>query len=83
MAGSICRRCWAAGLGEPVTNLRVTPLKLIEQQTITLGELWIQYWASGGNARRFELESFPYGAYELCPFENTVIAWALEDLTVA
>ena len=41
-------------------------------------------WAVfGGNARPFELEAFLYAAYELCPFENTIIAWALEDLKVA
>ena len=58
-------------------------LKLIEQQAITLDELWIQYWANGGNARPFELEAFLYAAYELCPFENTIIAWALKDLKTA
>ena len=43
--------------GEPMNNPRVTALKLIEQQAITLDELWIQYWANGGNARAFELEA--------------------------
>jgi hypothetical protein len=64
-------------------NRRLTALKLIEQQIITLDELRIQYWANGGNARAFELEAFLYGAYELCPFEHTIIAWALSDLKVA
>ncbi|UYY81960.1 hypothetical protein OIT41_02465 [Arthrobacter sp. YA7-1] len=61
----------------------MTALKLIEQQAITLDELWICYWANGGNARAFELEAFLHGAHELGRFENTIIAWALSDLKVA
>jgi hypothetical protein len=58
-------------------------LKLIEEHVITLDDLWVQYWANGGNARELELEAFLNGAHELCPFDLNVIAWALEDLNLA
>jgi hypothetical protein len=61
----------------------MTALKLIEQQAITLDELWIQYWANGGNARPFEPETFLHCAYELCPFDHTIIAGALKDRKAA
>lgn len=61
-------------------NPRETALKLIQHHVITLDDLWMQYWANGGSAMEFELDAFLNGAFELCPFDNTVVAWALEDL---
>lgn len=57
---------------------RRTARAMIEQQTITLDDLWVRYWANGGSAHAFEFDAYLNGAQELDPFELKILAWSLE-----
>jgi len=64
-----------------VEDPRRTARNLIEQDESTLRELWLRYWANGGEAvEPFELEAYLYGVVELSAFEDEILAQALEDL---
>ena len=64
-----------------VEDPRRTARNLIEQDESTLRELWLRYWANGGEAvEPFELEAYLYGMVELSAFEDEILAQALEDL---
>lgn len=43
-------------------------------------ELWMRYWANGGEAQQFEFEAYLHGLYELDPFDLEVLTWVLEEL---
>lgn len=53
---------------------------LLEQDSITLEQLWIKYWAEGGNALPLELDAYVHEALRPHPFELALLAWAMEDL---
>lgn len=60
---------------------RQTALKLIGQNDRHLQELWMRYWANGGEAQQFEFEVYLHGMYELDRFDLKILAWALEEVT--
>jgi len=61
---------------------RRTARNLIRSRTIDLEDLWIKYWAHGGNAPIFELDAYVFEIQEGHPFELRILSWALEDLGV-
>ena len=49
---------------------------------LSLPELWVRYFALGGNASTLALEAYVHGALELAPIDHDMIAHALnEELT--
>lgn len=63
-------------VGDP----RRTARTLISQKETTLDELWVRYWANGGEAQPFEFEAYLHGMYELRAFEHEILALAIDDL---
>lgn len=53
---------------------------LLEQDNITLEQLWLKYWGEGGNAQPMELDAYVQEALRPHPFELTLLAWAMDDL---
>lgn len=54
---------------------------LIEAGRLSVMELWLQYWALGGNAGILELDAFIHNVPMLRDVEVQVLAEALDDLT--
>jgi hypothetical protein len=44
-------------------------------------DLWLWYWANGGNADKFDFDAYLHGFHELDPFDTKILAWALEDMS--
>lgn len=59
---------------------RRTARALMEQHVLSLDDLWMQYWANGGNVPALEFDAYLNGTQELDAFEAKVLTWALEDL---
>ncbi|WP_258804227.1 hypothetical protein [Pseudarthrobacter sp. NS4] len=60
---------------------RLTARKLIEQDAGYLHELWVRYWANGGDAQFFEFQAYLYGVYERSPFDLKILTWVLEEIS--
>lgn len=60
---------------------RRTALNLIEQDNWHLHELWLRYWANGGQAEQFEFDAYLHRACELDPFDLKILAWVVEEIT--
>lgn len=54
---------------------------LIQDHTISLEELYIQWWANGGRPGEVALGALVSGSGNLCASDVTVLGCALEDLT--
>ncbi|KUM36435.1 MULTISPECIES: hypothetical protein [unclassified Arthrobacter] len=63
-----------------MSDPRQTARNLLEQDGFTLEQLWIKYWAEGGNANALELDAYVHEALRPHPFELTLLTWAVEDL---
>jgi hypothetical protein len=50
------------------------------QDASWLEDLWLQYWANGGDADRFDFDAYVHGLSERDPFELDILSWAIEDL---
>lgn len=50
------------------------------QDPSRLGDLWLQYWANGGNADQFEFDAYLHGLSEWDTLELIILSWAIEDL---
>ena len=61
---------------------RITARYLIRNRTIDLEDLWLRYWAQGGNAPVLELDAYVFEIQERHPFELRILSWALEDLGI-
>ncbi len=43
-------------------------------------DLWLRYWANGGNADKFDFEAYVHRLCELDLFDLQILIWALQDL---
>ncbi len=59
---------------------RRTARHLIGRGEISLGELWLRYWANGGDAQPFEFEAYIHEMYELRAIDQDLLALAMEEL---
>jgi hypothetical protein len=53
---------------------------MIEQNEIDVNELWVLYFANGGNALSFEFESFLYQVSEPPALDLDLLDLAIEEL---
>ncbi|MGF9649505.1 hypothetical protein AAIH32_16165 [Pseudarthrobacter oxydans] len=60
---------------------RLTALHLIERNECYPQELWVRYWANGGQAQQLEFDAYLHGMYQLSAFDLKILAWALEEIT--
>jgi hypothetical protein len=53
---------------------------MIERDETDVYELWLRYFANGGNAVAFEFESFLYGMHEPSALDLDLLGLAVEAL---
>lgn len=53
---------------------------MIEQDEANVYELWLRYYANGGNASEFEFEKFVYGVDEPSALDLDLLGFAIEEL---
>ncbi|MFJ6347180.1 hypothetical protein ACIQH9_20290 [Pseudarthrobacter oxydans] len=53
---------------------------LISQDEQALWDLWLRYWANGGNAQLIEFDAYIHGAYECSATDLEILAFSLEEL---
>lgn len=46
---------------------------------LSVGELWLKYFAIGGSAGQFEIEAYLFAAHELPVLERDLVAQALNE----
>jgi hypothetical protein len=63
-----------------VENPLLTAQRMIEQNETDIGELWLGYFATGGNASEFEAEAFLHGIQEPSDLDVELLDLALEDI---
>jgi hypothetical protein len=61
-------------------DARLAARTMIEQDEGILWELWLLYWANGGDAKLFEFEAYVHGAYEPNESDMQVLAWSVEEM---
>jgi hypothetical protein len=61
---------------DPRRRLRV----VFESSGLTLEELWLKYFALGGMMELFDMDAYLYGASDLPPLEQDILAQSLEEL---
>lgn len=54
---------------------------MVLQDSDCLEDLWLRYWANGGNADKFEFDAYLHGLMERDLFDQKILAWALQDLS--
>lgn len=50
-----------------------------EKTGLTVGELWLRYFALGGDAGQFELDAYLNGAIALPPLQHDMLAHAINE----
>lgn len=63
-----------------VEDPRLTARLMIEHDEADVYDLWLQYFANGGNALQFEFETFLYGVSEPSVLDLDLLGLALEEL---
>ncbi|MFC0458205.1 hypothetical protein ACFFGR_16880 [Arthrobacter liuii] len=51
---------------------------MLEFNDTTLDELWLWYWAYGGEAEPFEFDAYLHGLQSRDEFDLKILAWAVE-----
>ncbi|GGI02771.1 hypothetical protein GCM10007170_45270 [Arthrobacter liuii] len=57
---------------------RLTARVMLEFNDTTLDELWLWYWAYGGEAEPFEFDAYLHGLQSRDEFDLKILAWAVE-----
>jgi hypothetical protein len=60
---------------------RRTALNLIEQDNWYALELWLKYWANGGQAQQSDSDVYLHKVHELSPLDLQILACALQEIT--
>lgn len=63
-----------------VEDPRMAARTLIERGETDAGELWLLYFANGGNAMEWEFEAYLHGLMELSPLDLDLVAVAVRDV---
>ncbi|WP_104044358.1 hypothetical protein [Arthrobacter sp. ZGTC412] len=53
---------------------------MVEQDEADVYEIWVQYYANGGNASKLEFESFLYGVSEPSALDLDLLELSIEEL---
>ncbi|MEW1808392.1 hypothetical protein [Pseudarthrobacter sp. NPDC080039] len=65
-----------------VENPRSRARSLIDADDVSLFDLWLGYWAEGGQGGEMELDAFIRGIPLLDDFDEVILGWAVEQLSV-
>ncbi|MDQ0118440.1 hypothetical protein J2T22_001618 [Pseudarthrobacter defluvii] len=61
-------------------NPRLTARIMVKHDPGWLEDIWLRYWANGGSADKFDFDAYLHGLSERNPFDQRILAWALDDL---
>lgn len=64
-----------------VENPRMQARSLIDTEAVSLFDLWLSYWAEGGQGGEMELDAFICGVPLLGDFDEVILGWAVEQLS--
>ena len=62
-------------------DVRFVARMMLVQDAGWIDDLWLWYWANGGNADKFDFSAYLHGFHDRPPFEATILASALNDLS--
>lgn len=63
-----------------VEDPRLTAQSMIDHDETDVNEIWLRYFANGGNALALEFESFLYGLHEPSDLDLDLLGLAVEEL---
>lgn len=63
-----------------VQDQLLTARSMIEHDEADVYDLWLQYFANGGNASQFEFETFLYGVNEPSDLDLDLLGLAIREL---
>ncbi|WP_142059495.1 hypothetical protein [Pseudarthrobacter sp. B4EP4b] len=61
-------------------NPKLIARTLALQDASWLEDLWLQYWANGGDGDRFDFDAYVHDLSERDPFDLDILSWAIEDI---
>lgn len=64
----------------PMNDPSIAAQTLLQQDPDWFEDLWLQYWANGGNADKFNFDAYVHRLCELDFFDLQILTLALEDL---
>jgi hypothetical protein len=67
------------GPHDPAEEAQATLVRSFRASQMRLDELWLAYFALGGNAGRYELEAYLSGLMPLAAHEHNVLALAINE----
>ncbi|MFC8523938.1 MULTISPECIES: hypothetical protein [Micrococcaceae] len=53
---------------------------MLQQNTASIEQLWLRYYANGGNADPLEFEAYIYGLLPHDDLDALILSWAIEDV---
>jgi hypothetical protein len=53
---------------------------MLQQNTASIEQLWLRYYANGGNADPLEFEAYIYGLLLPDDLDVLILSWAIEDV---
>ncbi|MHA7262401.1 hypothetical protein ACX80W_04250 [Arthrobacter sp. TMN-37] len=59
---------------------RLLLLRAIRHARISVGELWLHFFAIGGDAGEYEVEAYLHGSFTLPPLQRDLLAHAANEL---
>ena len=59
---------------------RLTARNLIELDESYLQDLWVRYWANGGEAQLLEFEAYLHGMSDRDDYDLRILGWAIEEV---
>ncbi|AMM31611.1 hypothetical protein SA2016_0925 [Sinomonas atrocyanea] len=60
---------------------RLLARRMVGQDPACINDLWLRYWANGGDVHRAEFDAHLSSSDDWEAFELKVLAWAIEDLS--
>ena len=63
-----------------VEDPRSAALALLQERRASVDEIWLRYWANGGNTGPVEFEAYLYGLLEPAEFDPVVLSWAVQEV---
>lgn len=60
---------------------RQTALEMVRQDKTSIDDLWIRYFANGGNADPVDFEAYIHGLLDADEYDPAILSWAVDDIS--
>lgn len=61
-------------------DLRFAVLALVQEKSVTIEDLWMHYFAKGGDADSLGFEAYIYGLLDLAERDALILSWVIDEL---